>query len=117
MTRVVVTGVGAVTPAGVGEDPLWDRLVAGRSCIGRIDRFDASRYDCQIAGQADDFVAGDWLPPRFTKKTDRYELVGNLIVKQPGFQPGDSVNLSEIDRWSVHYEMTFDIELNCTRQP
>jgi 3-oxoacyl-(acyl-carrier-protein) synthase len=88
MTRVVVTGVGAVTPAGIGEEPLWDRLLEGRSCIGRIDRFDASRYDCQIAGQADDFVAGDWLPPRFTRKTDRFThlamVASELALKDAG---------------------------------
>ncbi|GAA1028645.1 ketosynthase chain-length factor [Virgisporangium ochraceum] len=72
MTRVVVTGVGAITPAGTGPDALWRQAVTGRSLVQQIDRFDASPYRCQIAGQADAFVATDWLHGRFVKKTDRF---------------------------------------------
>lgn len=72
MTRVVVTGVGAITPAGMGEDRLWQRVLSGRSAVRSIDRFDAGSYRCQIAGQADDFTASDWLPGRFIKRTDRF---------------------------------------------
>jgi 3-oxoacyl-(acyl-carrier-protein) synthase len=72
MTRVVITGIGAVTPAGIGTEPLWKQVLAGRSCIRRIDRFDAGPYKCRIAGQADDFDAADWLPPRLLKRTDRF---------------------------------------------
>lgn len=70
--RVVVTGVGAVTPAGIGMDRLWERVLSGRSCTRRISRFDPSRYRCQVAGQADEFVAADWLPARLVKRTDRF---------------------------------------------
>lgn len=72
MTRVVVTGIGAITPAGVGTEPLWKQVLASRSCVRRIDRFDAGPYKCRIAGQADDFDAADWLPPRLLKRTDRF---------------------------------------------
>jgi 3-oxoacyl-(acyl-carrier-protein) synthase len=72
MTRVVVTGVGAITPAGIGQDLLWQRVLSGRSAVRRIDRFDAGSYRCQVAGQADAFQASDWLPGRFIKRTDRF---------------------------------------------
>jgi 3-oxoacyl-(acyl-carrier-protein) synthase len=72
MTRVVVTGTGAVTPAGVGVDALWERALSGRSCVRRIDRFDPVSYRCQVAGQADAFDAKQWLPGRFVKRTDRF---------------------------------------------
>ncbi|MDR0341588.1 MAG: beta-ketoacyl-[acyl-carrier-protein] synthase family protein [Nocardiopsaceae bacterium] len=72
MTRVVITGVGAVTPAGIGTDALWQRALSGRSCVRRIDRFDPASYRCQVAGQSDSFVARDWLPGRFIKRTDRF---------------------------------------------
>lgn len=72
MTRVVITGVGAVTPAGIGADALWQRALSGRSCVRRIDRFDPASYRCQVAGQADTFVARDWLPGRLVKRTDRF---------------------------------------------
>jgi 3-oxoacyl-(acyl-carrier-protein) synthase len=72
MTRVVLTGVGAITPAGIGADALWERVASGRSCVRRIDRFDPAAYQCQVAGQADAFAAGDWLGGRFVKRTDRF---------------------------------------------
>jgi 3-oxoacyl-(acyl-carrier-protein) synthase len=72
MTQVVVTGMGAVTPAGIGVERLWKQVLSGRSCARRIDRFDPSSYQCQIAGQADAFDALEWLPARFVKKTDRF---------------------------------------------
>ncbi|PMP78889.1 MAG: beta-ketoacyl-[acyl-carrier-protein] synthase II, partial [Chloroflexus aggregans] len=53
--RVVVTGIGVVSPFGVGLEPFWSGLTAGRSAIGRITFFDPSSYPCQIAGQANDF--------------------------------------------------------------
>ena len=53
MTRVVVTGVGAITPAGIGAGALWEQTLTGRSLVRQIDRFDASPYRCQIAGQAE----------------------------------------------------------------
>jgi 3-oxoacyl-(acyl-carrier-protein) synthase len=72
MTGVAITGVGAITPAGIGLTPLWQAARAGRSLVQRIDRFDPSAYRCQVAGQADMFDARDWLPGRLVKKTDRF---------------------------------------------
>jgi 3-oxoacyl-(acyl-carrier-protein) synthase len=80
MTRVVVTGVGAITPAGIGTEPLWKQVLAGRSCVRRIDRFDAGPYKCRIAGQADDFDAADWLPPRLVKRTDRFSQLAMVAA-------------------------------------
>jgi 3-oxoacyl-(acyl-carrier-protein) synthase len=72
MTGIVVTGIGAITPAGIGTELLWKQVQSGRSCVRRIDRFDPGQYRCQVAGQADDFHAADWLPPRLVKRTDRF---------------------------------------------
>lgn len=72
MTRVVVTGTGAITPAGIGVNALWERALSGKSCVRRIDRFDPVSYRCQVAGQADAFEAKQWLPGRFVKRTDRF---------------------------------------------
>ena len=54
-TRVVVTGMGALTPIGNDVPSFWDSLVAGRSGIGRIARSTHSRLDAQIAGEVSDF--------------------------------------------------------------
>jgi 3-oxoacyl-(acyl-carrier-protein) synthase len=72
MRRVAVTGIGAITPAGVDPDSLWERVRSARPCVRRIDRFDPSSYQCQVAGQADAFDPAAWLPPRLVKRTDRF---------------------------------------------
>ena len=61
MTRVVVTGVGAVSPLGIGADALWNGLIEGRSGIRRIQNFDASDLDVQIAGEVPDFQPRDFM--------------------------------------------------------
>src|SRR5215470_8186992 len=105
MRRVVISGVGAVTPAGVGPDELWERALSGRSAVRRIDRFDPSEYRCQIAGQADAFVATDWLPGRFVKKTDRFTHLAvaaagaamkdaELAIGQPGGVPAERIGVT-----------------------
>jgi 3-oxoacyl-(acyl-carrier-protein) synthase len=70
--QIVITGIGAVTPAGIGVDRLWRAAREGRSLVRRIDRFDVSAYRCQVAAQADGFDAREWLPGRMIKKTDRF---------------------------------------------
>ena len=57
--RVVVTGLGLITPLGIGVEESWDGLVGGRSGIGRITQFDASQFPTQIAGEVKGFNAED----------------------------------------------------------
>ncbi|HEY6748100.1 MAG TPA: beta-ketoacyl synthase N-terminal-like domain-containing protein [Mycobacteriales bacterium] len=80
MNPVAITGIGAITPAGLGPDRLSEQVFSGRSCVRRIDRFDAGPYQCQVAGQADDFLAADWLPPRFLKRTDRFTHLATVAA-------------------------------------
>ncbi len=70
--RVVVTGMGAVTPLGCSVESFWDGLVSGRSGIRRVEAFDISEYPCKIAGEALDFDATDWMDPKDAKRNDRY---------------------------------------------
>ena len=53
--RVVITGMGAVTPAGVGVDALWDAVMGKRCCIGAISHFDHDDFDVHVAGEVRDF--------------------------------------------------------------
>ena len=76
MTRVVVTGVGAVTPLGIGADAFWEGLTAGRSGIRRIEHFDASSLPVQIAGEVPGFVAGDFMDPKAARRMDRFAQLG-----------------------------------------
>jgi 3-oxoacyl-[acyl-carrier-protein] synthase II len=68
--RVVVTGLGLVTPLGIGVDANWAGLSAGRSGIGRITRFDASQLPARVAGEIRDFDAERFIERRDIKKTD-----------------------------------------------
>ncbi len=70
--RVVVTGVGLVTPLGTGVEKNWDALVAGRSGIGPITRFDASAFPTRIAGEVRDFNPEDWIEKKDVKKMDLF---------------------------------------------
>ena len=70
--RVVITGVGLVTPLGIGVDETWSGLREGRSGIGEITRFDTTEFTTKIAGQVDDFNAEDFLPKKDAKRTERF---------------------------------------------
>jgi 3-oxoacyl-[acyl-carrier-protein] synthase II len=70
--RVVVTGLGLVTPLGIGVEETWAALVAGKSGISRITKFDASVMATQIAGEVRNFRSEDFLPVKEAKRTDDF---------------------------------------------
>ncbi|MBT1075870.1 beta-ketoacyl-ACP synthase II [Geobacter grbiciae] len=72
MRRVVVTGVGAISPLGTGNGKNWDALVAGRSGIDLITRFDASELPVKIAGEVKDFTPEDFIEKKEVKKMDLF---------------------------------------------
>lgn len=70
--RVVVTGVGLVCGCGIGTEEVWRNLVAGKSGIGPITHFDATAFDCRIAGEVRNFDPLNWLEKKELKKTGRF---------------------------------------------
>lgn len=70
--RVVITGLGAITPIGIGKDEFWQSLISGKSGIGPITRFDASEYTTQIAGEVKDFDPGKYIDKKEAKRMDRF---------------------------------------------
>ena len=70
--RVVITGMGAVTPLAVGVEESWKKLCAGESGIKNITLFDASLLKCQIAGEVRDFVPEEFLDVKEVRRTDRF---------------------------------------------
>jgi len=70
--RVVVTGLGAVTPIGIGKEAFWNALIAGKNGIGKITRFDATGYTAQIAGEVPDFDPVQFIDKKELKRMDRY---------------------------------------------
>ncbi|MBR0324573.1 MAG: beta-ketoacyl-ACP synthase II [Selenomonadales bacterium] len=71
MRRVVITGIGAVTPIGIGKDAFWNALIEGKSGVGPITRFDVSEYTTKIAGEVSDFVVTDFIDKKEAKRMDR----------------------------------------------
>lgn len=72
MKEVVVTGLGVVTPIGIGSEAFWSGLIEGRSGAGPISSFDASGLPVQIACEISDFDATDFIPAKETARTDRF---------------------------------------------
>lgn len=70
--RVVVTGVGLITPLGVGVEDSWNSIIAGRAGIRRITQFDSSNFPTQIAGEVEGFNPEDYIEPKEIKKMDRF---------------------------------------------
>src|SRR5437870_1378123 len=69
--RVVVTGMGIISPIGVGKEAFWQSLIEGKSGIDRITHFDASPYPCQIAGEVKDLHYQDLLEPKQLRRMAR----------------------------------------------
>ena len=70
--RVWITGLGLITPIGIGLDAFWAGLHAGRSPVKRIDRFDPTPFRSQVAAQVDDFEPLDHLSAKEARSTDRF---------------------------------------------
>ncbi len=85
--RVVVTGVGLVSPLGIGTEVTWKALVEGQSGIGPLTRFDATDYTSRIAGQVEDFEATDYLSVKDVRKSDAFI---HYAIAATGFALEDS---------------------------
>ncbi len=79
--RVVITGVGAVAPNGIGNEAFWQSLIQGRSGIRRITHFDASRFPCQIAGEVPDFQPTRYLDPHEARRMSRVSQFAVVAAK------------------------------------
>ncbi len=100
MRRVVVTGLGMVTPLACGVEETWARLIAGQSGAGPITRFDTSnvvtQYACEVPrgdGTGGTFNPDDWMEPKDQRKVDDFILYGVAAavqaVRDSGWEPGD----------------------------
>lgn len=70
--RVVITGLGPITPIGIGKENFFAGLTEGRNGIGKITQFDSAEYTSQIAGEVSDFKAEDFIDKKELKRMDRY---------------------------------------------
>ncbi|MBX2867901.1 MAG: beta-ketoacyl-ACP synthase II [Acidiferrobacterales bacterium] len=76
LRRVVVTGLGAFTPVGIGADSSWKAMVNGTSGIDTIKQFDATGYPCDFAGEVPEFDAGEYMSVKDARKMDRFMQLG-----------------------------------------
>ena len=83
--RVVITGLGIVSPVGIGVTQAWQSIVNGKSGISRITHFDPSLFACQIAGEVKDFDVTQYLPAKDARRMDRFIHFG-LVAGMEAFK-------------------------------
>lgn len=81
MKRVVITGVGAITPVGSGREQMWDNIKKGVCGIDRISKFDPSDFACQIAAEVNDFSAADYIDKKEAKRMDPFVQYATAAAK------------------------------------
>jgi len=93
--RVVVTGLGLVTPLGIGVEKTWTAIIAGRSGVGRITRFDPSEFPSQIAAEVKNFDPADFIEKKEIKKMDKFIQFGvaaaKMAVEDSGLRITDAI--------------------------
>ncbi len=92
--RVVLTGVGMITPLGIGVEDTWDGLITGKPGIRRITHFDSSNFPTQIAGEVEGFNPEDYIESKEIKKMDRFIhfsiAAAKMAIDDSGFKIKDS---------------------------
>lgn len=101
--RVVVTGVGLVTPLGTGTDISWNNIIAGKSGIGRISKFDAEATGmaCTIAGEVNDFDVETFINKKDARKMDTFIHYGIAASQMALEQSGLEINEANAERVGV----------------
>jgi 3-oxoacyl-[acyl-carrier-protein] synthase II len=99
--RVVITGLGLISPIGNDVETGWSNLVAGRSGIGAITRFDSSTFPTRIAGEVKGFDAGDWMPAKEARHFDAFIHYGVAASLQAFRDSGIEVTETNAERIGV----------------
>ncbi|WP_034784869.1 beta-ketoacyl-ACP synthase II [Eubacterium xylanophilum] len=96
--RLVITGMGAITPLGNSVDEYWDNLVAGKCGINEITRFDTSELPVKVAGEIKDFEPSEHMPKKLTREMDPFMQYGFAAAMQAIDQAGEA---AEPDRMGI----------------
>ena len=99
--RVVVTGIGIISPVGVGVSAAWDSILAGRSGITRISRFDASAFASQIAGEVKGFDVTQYLSAKEARRYDTFIHYGLVATMEAIHDAGLQGFAGDLDRIGV----------------
>ncbi|MFH2064444.1 MAG: beta-ketoacyl-ACP synthase II [Pseudomonadota bacterium] len=100
-TRVVITGVGLVTPVGIGTDESWNAVCSGKSGIGQITRFDSTDFLTRIAGEVKNFNAADFLPKKEANRTEPHIAYSVAAAQMAMKDAGLTIDPSNAERVGV----------------
>src|SRR5256885_12783130 len=100
--RVAVTGLGIVSPVGIGVAQAWDNVLKGVGGVGPITRFDASQLPTRIAAEVKGFTAGDWMPAKETRRSDLFVHYGIAATKMALDDAGLVIDDSNGERIGVN---------------
>ncbi|MBQ6534368.1 MAG: beta-ketoacyl-ACP synthase II [Opitutales bacterium] len=94
--RIVITGIGVISPFGDGVGPFWEALKSGKTGVDRVSLFDASQLNCQVAAECRSFDASKYMDPKEAKRSDRYThfavAASKLAMADAGLKTGENVN-------------------------
>ncbi|MBK8323271.1 MAG: beta-ketoacyl-ACP synthase II [Betaproteobacteria bacterium] len=100
--RVVVTGLGIVSPVGIGVPQAWDNLLHGRSGVGPITKFDAQLLPTRIAAEVKGFDPAQWMPPKEVRRSDTFIHYGIAATKMALEDAGLVIDESNAERIGVN---------------
>src|SRR5215475_10281072 len=99
--RVVITGIGAVTPIGHGREGLWQGVLRGKSAVRRVSAFDIEAYRCQVAAEVRDFDPVPYLDKKQLKRLDRYSQFAVCAAKMAVADAGLPLEVERQDHVGV----------------
>jgi 3-oxoacyl-[acyl-carrier-protein] synthase II len=99
--RVVITGIGVLTPLSSELELFWQNLVAGKSGIGPVTRFDTTQYDCKIGGEVRDFNPELFMPVKEARRTDRFVQYAVGAAKKAVTDSGIDISKEDANRVGV----------------
>jgi len=101
--RVVVTGMGAVTPIGIGINDFWEGLLSGRNGVGPITKFDTEKFDTRFAAEVKNFKSEDYLDKKETRRLDPFNQFALATAIMAIKDSGLNVNGTDKEKFGVIY--------------
>ncbi len=99
--RVCITGIGPVTPIGIGKDEFWKNCKEGKSGIREISRFDTTKLPCKVAAEIDNFDPSEFITPKETRRMDRFSMFAVAATKMAIEDSGLKISRCSSERVGV----------------